>query len=165
MGGGKGGVELDAESAVDLEVAPVVLPGDAELDDAVGDGGDLEGGAVLGVLLEEGRVLEGAGKLCYEEGNCLVFCRLFFCLPIFQREGSLPLYACSNSGSVGRMAIASELWLLRVGYGLKRYKDMLLKGSSTVASGRRKSWVSIGCVWYGEESNRRSKARTGEREG
>lgn len=59
----QGRVELHAVAAVDAQAALVVLPGDAELDDALGDGGDLEGGAVLGVLLEEGAVLEGAGEL------------------------------------------------------------------------------------------------------
>ena len=57
-------VELHAEAPVDVEVLLVVLPHDAEVDDALGDGDDLEGGAVLGVLDEEGRVLESAGKLC-----------------------------------------------------------------------------------------------------
>lgn len=59
----KGRVELDTETAVDLELAVVIFPDDAELDDALGDGGDLEGSLVLGVLLEEGGVLEGRGKL------------------------------------------------------------------------------------------------------
>ena len=61
--GAKRGVELDAVAAVDTELAVVVFPGDAELDDALGDGTDLESGAVLRVLLEEGAVLEGAGEL------------------------------------------------------------------------------------------------------
>lgn len=59
----QGRVELDAVAAVDLELALVVLPDDAELDDALGDGGDGESGAVFGVLLEEGAVLEGRGEL------------------------------------------------------------------------------------------------------
>lgn len=61
--GAKGRVELHAEGIVDLDLALVVLPHHAELDDALGDGDDLEGFAVLGVLLEEGGVLEGGGKL------------------------------------------------------------------------------------------------------
>lgn len=61
-------VELHAVATVDAELAGVVLPGDAELNDALGDGADLEGGAVLGVLLEEGAVLEGAGELCTSIG-------------------------------------------------------------------------------------------------
>ncbi len=69
--GAEGRVELDAVAAVDLEVAGIVLPHDAELDDALGDGGDLEGGAVLGVLLEERAVLEGEGELCCSrKGHC-----------------------------------------------------------------------------------------------
>jgi hypothetical protein len=57
-------VVLDAVTAVDLDLVLVVLPDDTELDDALGDGGDLESTLVLGVLLEESRVLEGRGKLC-----------------------------------------------------------------------------------------------------
>lgn len=68
----EGGVELDAVAAVDLELAVVILPDDAELDDALGDGDDLEGGAVLGVLLEEGGVLEGADQLCVIIKSALV---------------------------------------------------------------------------------------------
>lgn len=61
--GTQGRVELDTETAVDLELTLVVLPDDTELDDTLGDGDDLEGLAVLRVLLEEGRVLEGRGEL------------------------------------------------------------------------------------------------------
>lgn len=67
--GAEGRVELHAVPAVDLEGAVVVLPDDAELDHALGDGDDLEGDLVFGVLLEEGRVLECAGELCLEGGN------------------------------------------------------------------------------------------------
>ena len=58
----EGAVELHAEAAAHLHLALVVLPGDAELDDALGDGGDLEGFAVFGVGLEEGAVFEGGGE-------------------------------------------------------------------------------------------------------
>lgn len=61
--GAKGGVELHAVSPIDLEVAGIVLPDDSELDDALGDGSDLESGPILGVLLKEGAVLESARKL------------------------------------------------------------------------------------------------------
>lgn len=61
--GTQGRVELDAEAAVDLELALVILPDDTELDEALGNGGDLQGGPVLRVLLEKGRALEGRGKL------------------------------------------------------------------------------------------------------
>lgn len=60
-------VELHTVSTVDLELAGVVFPGDTELNNALGDSTDLEGGAVLGVLLEEGAVLEGAGELCLQD--------------------------------------------------------------------------------------------------
>lgn len=51
-------------SAVDLELALVIFPDNAELDDAFGDGGDLERLLVFWVLLEERRVLKGRDKLC-----------------------------------------------------------------------------------------------------
>lgn len=57
------GVVLDTETAVDLNFALVVLPCDAELNDTLWDGGDLEGALVLGVLLEQSAVLESGGKL------------------------------------------------------------------------------------------------------
>ena len=59
----EGGVVLDTVTTVDLDLVLVVLPDDTELDDALGDGGDLESTLVLGVLLEESRVLKGRGKL------------------------------------------------------------------------------------------------------
>jgi len=64
--GAQGGVELHAEGIVDLDLALVVLPHYAELDDALGDRDDFEGVAVFGVLLEERAVLEGGGKLWWE---------------------------------------------------------------------------------------------------
>ena len=57
-------VELHTVSAIDLDLALVIFPGDSELDDPLGNGGDLESGLVLGILLEEGRVLECRSKLC-----------------------------------------------------------------------------------------------------
>jgi hypothetical protein len=56
-------VELHTISTVDLDFALVVFPGNAELDHTLGNGGDLEGGLVLGVLLEERAGLESAGNL------------------------------------------------------------------------------------------------------
>jgi hypothetical protein len=56
-------VELHAVALVDLAVALVVLPDDAELDDALGDRDYLEGLFVLGVLLEKRRILEGGDEL------------------------------------------------------------------------------------------------------
>jgi hypothetical protein len=58
------GVVLDTVTTVDLDFVLVVLPDDTELDNALGDGGDLESTLVLGVLLEKSRVLKGRGKLC-----------------------------------------------------------------------------------------------------
>jgi hypothetical protein len=65
--GAKSTVVLHTVTTVDLEVALVVVPGDTELDDTLGDGGDSEGGAVLGVLGEEGAALKGGGKLCMND--------------------------------------------------------------------------------------------------
>jgi hypothetical protein len=61
---------LHAVALVDLALAGVVLPDNAELDDALRDGDDLEGLLVLGVLLEEGGRLEGGGKLCRQSDSC-----------------------------------------------------------------------------------------------
>jgi hypothetical protein len=47
-------VKLHTVCAVDLGLVLVVFPDDAELDDALGDGDDFEGGSVFGFLLEEG---------------------------------------------------------------------------------------------------------------
>lgn len=57
-------VELNAITTVDLGLELIVLPNDAELNDTLWDGDDLEGGLVLGMLLEERGVLEGGSKLC-----------------------------------------------------------------------------------------------------
>jgi hypothetical protein len=67
--GAKGRVKLDTVAAVDLDVALVVLPDNTELNDALGNGDDLEALAVLGVLLEEGGLLKGAGKLWMDNGS------------------------------------------------------------------------------------------------
>lgn len=61
--GAQSRVELNTETTVDVELALVVLPDNTELNDTFGDGADLESGAVFGVLLEEGRIVEGADKL------------------------------------------------------------------------------------------------------
>jgi hypothetical protein len=60
----KGRVELDSEGAVHLQLAVVVLPHDTELDNTFWDGGDSQGGAVFGVIAEEGAVLESAHEFC-----------------------------------------------------------------------------------------------------
>ena len=59
----EGRIELNAISAVYLGLKLVIFPDDTELDDAFGNGDDLEGGLVLGLLLEERTVLEGGDKL------------------------------------------------------------------------------------------------------
>ena len=56
-------VELHTVTLVDLALALVVLPDNTELDDALGDGGNLEGLLVLGVLLEKRGGLEGGDEL------------------------------------------------------------------------------------------------------
>lgn len=60
----EGAVELNSVTVVDLWLKVVVLPDNAELDDALWDGDDLKSSLVLWVLLEKGRVLEGRGELC-----------------------------------------------------------------------------------------------------
>lgn len=60
----KSGVELDTVAPVDLALALVVFPDHAELDHSLGDGDDLKGLAVLGVLLEQAGGLEGGDELC-----------------------------------------------------------------------------------------------------
>jgi hypothetical protein len=57
-------VELHAVSLLDLALALVVLPDNTELDDALGDGDDLEGLFVFGVLGEEGGGLKSGDELC-----------------------------------------------------------------------------------------------------
>ena len=56
-------VELHAVTLVDLALALVVLPDNAELDDTLGNGGNFESLPVLGVLLEEGGGLESRDEL------------------------------------------------------------------------------------------------------
>lgn len=85
--GAQGGVELDTEAAVDLDLKRamlaklfsllegynyltlVILPDNAELNHALGDGDNLESLAVLGLLLEESGVLEGGSELCSGRWN------------------------------------------------------------------------------------------------
>lgn len=50
-------------------LALVILPDNAELNHALGDGDNLESLAVLGLLLEESGVLEGGSELCSERWN------------------------------------------------------------------------------------------------
>jgi hypothetical protein len=62
--GTESGVELHSVSLLDLALALVVLPDNAELDDALGDGDDLKCLLVFGVLGEEGGGLKGGDELC-----------------------------------------------------------------------------------------------------
>lgn len=62
--GSQGGIELDAISAIDLDLALVVLPDDAELNDSLGHGCHFQSCLVLWVLGEEGGILEGRCELC-----------------------------------------------------------------------------------------------------
>jgi hypothetical protein len=66
--GAQSRVELHAVSSVDLALALVVLPGDTELDDALGDGGNLES-------LDRGQSLSrhyyfGVKSRSFAEGRC-----------------------------------------------------------------------------------------------
>jgi hypothetical protein len=78
--GTKGRVELDAVATVHTKLALIILPGDTELDDTLGDGANLEGLAVLGVLGEERAVLERRGELCR--------CRMLVDVIEARREGA-----------------------------------------------------------------------------
>jgi hypothetical protein len=66
----KGRVELDAVPAIELEVALVVLPNDAELDDALGNRDDGQSSLELWVLLKERAIFERAGELCNNGEPC-----------------------------------------------------------------------------------------------
>lgn len=57
------GVELNTVSTVDLELAIVVLPGNTELNNTLGDGDDGESGLELGGDSEELGAGEGRLKL------------------------------------------------------------------------------------------------------
>lgn len=62
--GTEGRVELNTISTVDLELALVVLPSNTELNHALGDGNDSEGGLEFGGDLEELGVVEARLELC-----------------------------------------------------------------------------------------------------
>lgn len=62
--GPEGRVELDTISTVDLELAPVVLPSNTELNHALGDGNDGESSFELGGDLEQLGAREGRLELC-----------------------------------------------------------------------------------------------------
>ena len=56
-------VELHTVALVDLALARVIFPDDAELDDTLGDGDNFEGLPVLRVLLEKSGRLKGGDEL------------------------------------------------------------------------------------------------------
>lgn len=60
----QGGIELHTVTAVDLQLVLVILPDHAELNHALGDGGDLERSLVFWILLEQRRIFESGSKLC-----------------------------------------------------------------------------------------------------
>jgi hypothetical protein len=62
----QGRVELHTVSAVYLDLVLVIFPDHTELYDPFGNGDDLEGSLVLGLLLKERAVLESGDKLCGE---------------------------------------------------------------------------------------------------
>ena len=76
----QGGIELHSIATVDLNLALVVFPDDAKLNDPFGDGGNLEGGSVLGILLEQRGIFERRGKLWGRKDGqlneaCMTLCR------------------------------------------------------------------------------------------
>lgn len=62
----QGGIELHPVPTVDLHLALVVFPHDAELDDPLRDRGHLQRFPVLGGFLEEGGVFERRGEFCMQ---------------------------------------------------------------------------------------------------
>jgi hypothetical protein len=79
--GAESRVKLHTETTVDLELALVILPDDAELNHALGDGDNSKGLAVLGVSLEEGRVLKSRGEFCKSQ-SWTASCREISCIPL-----------------------------------------------------------------------------------
>jgi hypothetical protein len=57
------GVELNAESSIDLNLALVVLPSNTELNNTLRNRSNLQSNLILWVFLEQCRVLEGGDKL------------------------------------------------------------------------------------------------------
>lgn len=55
-------VELDSEATVHLQLAIVVFPHNAKLNDALWDGRDGQSGTVFGVVAEKCAVFEGASE-------------------------------------------------------------------------------------------------------
>jgi hypothetical protein len=112
----EGRVELHTVALVDLALALVVLPDDAELDDALGNGDDLESLPVLGVLLEDGGAFQGGDELYEMSADCCAVAKWSSFVAAFSQARSsqwseeramhLPLRACSNSGS----DIMEEVW-------------------------------------------------------
>lgn len=100
--GAQSRVVLYSVTSVDLELTLVVLPGDSELDDTLGNLDDGEGFSVLGVLGEEGLLrgsnwtrcrsvsVRSSGREVREEG------------PGRTRVAATSCKACSNSGSGAR---------------------------------------------------------------
>ena len=62
--GTKGRIELYTKPAIDLNLRLIVLPYYSELNNALGHGRNGQSFLVLGMLLEQSRVLEGRGKFC-----------------------------------------------------------------------------------------------------
>lgn len=71
--GAKGRVVLDTEAIVGLDLEVVVFPDDAELDDPLRDGRDLESPAVLWIFLEKGGIFESRGQFWLKGAVTLVF--------------------------------------------------------------------------------------------
>jgi len=55
---------LYSVAAVHLDLVLVILPDNAKLNDTFGNGDDLEGGLIFGMLFEESAVFEGGDQLC-----------------------------------------------------------------------------------------------------
>jgi hypothetical protein len=95
-------VELHSEASVDLTDPVIILPDDTELNDALGNGRNRQSLAVFRMLFEKAGPLKGRGKLWNSINQQL---------PLEKQcgEARIPLYACWNSGSEGRLDIAANV--------------------------------------------------------
>lgn len=109
--GTEGRIELHTIATVDLHLILVVFPNYAKLDDTLGDGSNLQGSLVFGILLEEGGILEGGDEFWTGIGSQLIGCSES---QYWEGNAFEPLYACSNSGSDGTLVILTVVVCGRV---------------------------------------------------
>ena len=111
-------VVLDAVTTVDLDLTLVVLPDNTELDDTLGDGGDLESTLVLWVLLEQRAVLEGRCELCVESVSVGPSFHAQVQPRPYGRSNGVVATICSGANQSLTLVGLLELWLRwKVGHG------------------------------------------------